>query len=150
LEHPNLNICGIFLVWLLVEDGLTVTPSDAKYFGFEGFDTIDDKYGLACINDDNDLEISVYADKERLELSYRAVTIKGTTDYGYTKERYDVSLMSYNEATDTSVISVYNLAQRFQLVCYGEGMELLGCTAHGSRNPCENAWHTTMPNYEGA
>jgi hypothetical protein len=92
----------------LIEDGITVTPSDAKAIGDDDasmLNTHDSKYALICMKDENNIAVLVYVDRD--------VTIKGThTDYSYT-ETWNVSLKkgwnymvwSDNEATKTSTIT---------------------------------------------
>jgi hypothetical protein len=76
----------------LIEGGITVTPSNAKVFTLlcddDGYITSDEKYGLACLKDqetldDDEMAGFIYADRD--------VTIKGTETNG-DGTTYNVSL----------------------------------------------------------
>jgi len=82
------------------EDGITVTPSDTKFFSMFGFFyTSGEKYRLNCMKDDENLARLLYADKD--------VTINGTDGYSTyknvsLKKGWNYSISSYNEKTNTA------------------------------------------------
>jgi hypothetical protein len=75
-----------------IEEGLTVTPSSAKVFlRGGGFTTIDGKYILLCMKDENNFTMLVYADRD--------VTIRGTS----------TSIVSIN-GNDATYTDIYNVS----------------------------------------
>jgi hypothetical protein len=87
----------------LIEKGITVNPSNAKFFEMD-FSTSDNKYSLFCMKDDKNGAVLSYADRD--------VTIKGTfnsrddgEEYKYNmslKKGWNYLFSSYNEKTKTS------------------------------------------------
>ena len=102
---PKSDYLSTFNNWL-TEYGLTVSPSNAKFFVFNNLVTADGKYFLGCIKDDNNLSILFYADKDAT-ISGTASDIDGgkvwTSTFNVSlKKGWNYLIMSDNEETSTA------------------------------------------------